>query len=215
MFQNREHAGQSLAEKLQEFKNRKDTIVLAIPRGGVVVGRQIADKLSLLFSALVVKKLGAPDNPELAIGALAPDGVRYINFDLALRNRVEQKYLDKEIKEKREEVEERVKQYQISNIKYRIKNNKNIILVDDGIATGATTFAAIKYLKKQIADNREQKIILAVPVFAKNTFNELKSKVERIVALEIPESFNAVGQFYREFPQVSDEEVIKLLGFSG
>lgn len=213
MFQNREQAGLSLAEKLKEFKNRKDTIVLSIPRGGVVVGKQIADKLNLPFSAIVVKKLGAPGNPELAIGAVAPDGIKYIDFGLALRIGAKQDYLDNEIEVKKKEIEERARKYRIKKLELRIKNKKIILLVDDGIATGATTFAALKYitnLKPPTTDDKRS-TILAVPVIAKDTYNKLKSEVDKIVTLEIPETFNSVGQFYREFPQVSDDEVIRLL----
>jgi len=221
VFQNREEAGELLTDRLSIYKKQKMVLVVAIPRGGVVVARQIATKLSLPLSIIVVKKLGAPANPELAIGALAPDGVRYIDFDLALRSGVEQEYLDREIRQKKEEVEERIKKFQIPNSKFQIKNNKIFILVDDGVATGATVLAAIRYIKesqkskvlprRQAGKSQKYKIILAVPVIAKETYNKLQTEVDEIVALEIPESFNAVGQFYKEFPQVSDEEVIKLL----
>lgn len=206
MFQNREEAGKLLADRLLNYKKQKETVILAIPRGGVVVARQIADNLSLPLSIVVVKKLGAPGNPELAIGALAPAGVKYINWDLALRSGVEQEYLDREIKDKSKEIKERIKKFQIPHSKFQIKNYKNFILVDDGVATGATTLAAIKYIRYI-----QSTIILAVPVIAKETYNKLQTEVDKIVALEVPESFGAVGEFYREFPQVSDGEVIKLL----
>lgn len=215
MFQNREEAGKLLSQKLKFYKNSQNAVILAIPRGGVVVGRQIAKILSVPLSIVVVKKLGAPHNPELAIGAIASSGVKYIDWDLVLRSGIEQEYLDQEIKEKGKEVEEREKKFlERSNLRggsTSLKDKKIIILVDDGIATGATTMAAIKYIKEQRTYNKEQNFILAVPVIAKETYVRLKSEVDNIIALEIPDSFNAVGQFYKDFPQVSDEEAIDLL----
>ncbi len=213
MFQNREEAGNLLSQKLNFCKNSKDTIILAIPRGGVVVGRQIAKILNLPLSLVVIKKLGAPKNPELAIGAIAPDGVKYIDWKLVERLEIEEEYLDHEIKDKSEEVKEKIKKFKIRNPKSEIRNKKKIILTDDGIATGATTLAAIKYIKHLYPKpyTLNPKIILAVPVIAKDTFDRLKSEVDKIVALEVPGSFKAVGQFYKEFEQIIDEEVIKLL----
>ncbi|MBI3379942.1 phosphoribosyltransferase [Candidatus Gottesmanbacteria bacterium] len=212
MFQNREEAGKLLAAELSKYKNNQDAVVLAIPRGGVVVGRQIADKLSLPLILAVVKKIGAPGNPELAIGALAPSNTKFIDWDLVFRSNVGQDYLDAELDAKRNEIEERVQKFKIRNLKSVIRNKKIIILTDDGIATGATTRAAINYIKI-ITKNQETiaKIILAIPVIAKETYDKIKKEVNKIFALEIPQSFNAVGQFYKEFPQVSDEEVMELL----
>ena len=213
MFQNREDAGELLSKKLTDYKKRRDAIVMAVPRGGVVVSRVVADKLSLFLYPLVIKKLGHPNNPELAIGALAPGNTKYVDWDLALRSGIEQDYLDKEIEIKRKKIEERIEKYQISKIKSQIQGKNTFILIDDGIATGATTLAAIKYIKsiKPPTTHYKPITILAVPVVAKETYNILHSQVDKIIALEIPESFGAVGQFYKEFPQVSDEEVIKLL----
>ncbi len=203
-----------LSRKLQNYAKHQNAIVVSIPRGGVVVGETIAEALNLPLDIIVVKKLGVPGNPELAIGAVAPGGIKFIDFDLALRSGVEQEYLDREIKDKSEKIRERIKKLKIRNPKSEIRNKKIIILVDDGIATGATTLAAIKYIKesqKSKVKSQKYKIILAVPVIAKATYDKLKFEVDKIIALEIPDAFSAVGQFYREFPQVSDEEVIKLL----
>lgn len=213
MFQNRQQAGIFLAEKLKEYKNNKDVIILAIPRGGMVVGREIAIKLNILLSVIVVKKLSAPYNPELAIGAVAPDGVKVVDWDLALRVGVEQNYFDREIGKKRGELKERIRKFRMKNSELRMKDEKIIILVDDGVATGATALAAIKYIKEHRSENIEHrtKIILSVPVIARDTYYRLNSEVDELVALEIPESFGAVGQFYREFPQITDDEVINIL----
>jgi len=223
MFVNREEAGELLAQSLQEYRDRDNAVVFAIPRGGVVVGNKIAKILHLPLKVIVVRKLGAPANPELAIGAVAPEGIQVIDEDLVFRLGVGKKYLDEEIKRKRRELQERMERFGIKNLELTIKNKKIMILVDDGVATGATTLAAIRYLKYLKlrtnlpvgkAGNLELKTILAVPVIAKDTYNRLQSEVDKIVALEIPESFGAVGEFYREFPQVDDEEVKNILSDS-
>lgn len=209
-----------LAQSLQEYKHRGDVIVFVIPRGGVVVGKEVTKALHLPLSAVVVRKLGAPGNPELAIGAVAPEGIQVIDEDLVFRLGVGKKYLDEEIKRKRRELQERMERFGIKNLELTIKNKKIMILVDDGVATGATTLAAIRYLKYLKlrtnlsvgkAGNLELKTILAVPVIAKDIYNRLKSEVDKIIALNIPDSFGAVGEFFREFPQVTDEEVKNIL----
>ena len=227
MFKNRVEAGRILSKKLVKYRRDKNATVLSIPRGGIIVGKELAKNLILPHSHIVVKKLSAPNNSELAIGALAPSGVKVIDWELALRIGVDQEYLDEEIKRKSREVEEREKKFKIQSRFNRdtIKDKKIIILVDDGVATGSTVLAAIKYIKEQRTKNKEQKIILAVPVIAQDTYNNLKSEVDpdqprlnrgqigvdEIVALEIPDSFSAVGQFYEEFPQVTDEEVLEII----
>jgi len=205
VFKNRVEAGRILSKKLVKYRRDKNATVLSIPRGGIIVGKELAKNLILPHSHIVVKKFSAPNNSELAIGALAPSGVKVIDWELALRIGVDQEYLDEEIKRKSREVEERMKKFSRSG---QISKFKTIILTDDGVATGSTVLAAIKYIKEQRTKNKEQKIILAVPVVAKDTFIKLKSEVDEIVALEIPDSFSAVGQFYKEFPQITDEEVI-------
>ena len=221
MFKNREEAGRILSKKLVKYRRDKNATVLSIPRGGIVVGKELAKNLILPHSHIVVKKLSAPNNSELAIGALAPSGVKVIDWELALRIGVDQEYLDEEIKRKSREVEEREKEFKIQlfnkaqgkNAKVKIKDKKIIILVDDGVATGSTILAALKYIKniKLTANDQKLKTILAVPVIAQDTYNKLKSEVNEIVALEIPDSFSAVGQFYEEFPQVTDEEVLEII----
>jgi predicted phosphoribosyltransferase len=214
MFQNREEAGLLIANKLKEYRDKNKTVVLAIPRGGVIVGRQIANELRLPLDIIIVKKISAPNNPELAIGAIAPSNVKYIDWDLVLRVGAEQEYLDEEIKRKQKEIEEKEKKFLMrSNLlggSTSLEDKKIIILVDDGIATGATVLAAIKYIK-QTTNNQKLITILAVPVIAEDAYNRIKSEVDRIIALEVPESFGAVGEFYEEFPQVSDEEVVSIL----
>ena len=150
MFKNREEAGKLLSSKLSGYQKDNDAIVLAIPRGGVIVGKQIANLLKIQFAVIIVKKLTAPHNPELAIGAITLGKIKIIDWDLALRLGVEQEYLDMEIEKKSKEVEERERKFSrpAGGLESRIKNKKIIILTDDGVATGATVLAAIKYIKE-------------------------------------------------------------------
>ncbi len=212
MFEDRYEAGKLLAEKLKEYQDRSDTLILAIPRGGVVVGSKIANILHLPLRVIVVRKLGAPDNPELAIGAIASDRVKIIDEKLALLVGASKQYLQEEIAKKTWEIAEKEKKLGIKKLNSWEVKGKTLIVTDDGVATGATTLAAIKYLRKLASENQEQvKIILAVPVIAKDTYDKLKSEVNKVVFLEMPESFGAVGEFYQEFPQVTDEEVKNIL----
>ncbi len=204
MFYDRRQAGSLLVERLKKAPLLK-AVIYAIARGGVVVGYEIARKLRLPFHVLIVKKIGAPYNSELAMGSIAPEKISYIDGKLALGLGIDQKQLDALMAVKEKELSERVEKYKI---KYpKSLSGKSIILTDDGVATGATVIAAIKYLRRKKA----QKVILAVPVVAKDTFVRLQPMVDKLIALEVAESFGAVGQFYEHFPQVSDEEVIKII----
>lgn len=205
MFQNREEAGKLLTRKLEKYKG-KGALVLAIPRGGVVVGKVVVQKLNLPLDIIVVKKIGAPSNPELAIGAVGPGNVVYWDKDLIGRlgiSKVQSSKLkvqsSKERREKEKILREGKDQVQVKG--------KTVVLVDDGVATGATAVAAQKALQKMGA----KKVILAVPVISKETFSDIKRYFDKVIALSVEEEFYAVGQFYREFPQVTDQEVIKLL----
>lgn len=188
-------------------------VVLSIPRGGVVIGSEIARILKVSLSAIVVKKLGAPGNPELAIGAVAPDNIKEIDWELTLRKGVEQDYFDWELKKKKQEIDRREKMYGLRDIKFLIKDKKTVILTDDGVATGATVLAAIKYIRnlKNKLGLQSLQIILAIPVIAKDTLERLKCETDGVTTLEAPKSFGAVGEFYSEFPQVSDAQVLNIL----
>lgn len=209
MFKDRNEAGKLLSEKLDKFRNRSDTLILGLPRGGVVVAGEVARKLNLPLQVLSVKKLGAPYNSELAIGAVAPGGVKWLDYDMIKVLGVDEDYLDEEIKRKGQEAEEKNRKFQSVKSEYRNINFKNIILIDDGVATGATVRAAIKYIREKM---KKVKIILAVPVIAKEVFSSLKSEVDSVTTLEVPEYFGAVGQFYQEFGQVEDSQVLEILG---
>ena len=186
VFLNRIHAGRLLARRLFSQK-REESLVAAIPRGGVVVGYEISTFLKLPLVALVIKKVPTFGQPELAAGAVGPEGV----------------YIGKKSGRIEKLVAERVKKYgSLTDFK-----GKKIILVDDGVATGATIETAIYYLRnKGVAQ-----ITIAVPVVAKNEFERLTKLADKVVALEIPDEFDAIGEFYKDFSQVNDSKVLQLL----
>ncbi len=201
-FIDRADAGRMLVPKLKD--KVKDSIVLAIPRGGVIVGDIIASELNLMLDVICPRKLGAPGNPELAIGAIMHDGTYILNHDMIYMLRVDEEYIKEEMERKKKESMRRLMLYR-SGITYDI-NNKNIILVDDGIATGSTVYVAVKWLKT----NNIKDLIIATPVIAADTLHKLKS-IDNIIAILTPYDFNAVGEFYEHFEEVSDEQVKNIL----
>ncbi len=203
MIKNRSDAGSKLAEKLTDIVKGEESIVLAIPRGGVVVGKEISKKLSCPLDVIISKKITPPSFPEYAIGAITFDGTIYRgeNWD---RYSQESKF-EEEKNKKYLEVKRRLEEYR-GNSDYKF-DNKTVILVDDGIATGSTVFVLLKWLSKQ----KVKRIILAVPVIPATTYEEMKPLVDNLVALEIPTEFTALGKFYKEFDQVSDNEVMTIL----
>ncbi len=202
MFKDRKEAGQKLTDKLKKYQNQKDTLVLAIPRGGVVVALEIAKGLNLPLDIVVVRKIGAPQDPEFAIGAVDEEG----NIVKNLEVEVSKEYLAKEAQKEKEEIKRRLKEYR-GNKKEPDLEGKTIILVDDGIATGLTTIAAINFLKLK----KTKEIILATPVIAKDALEKIKGKALKVYYLAAPELFFAVGQFYDFFPQTEDLEVKNIL----
>ena len=203
MIKNRIEAGKQLAEKLFNLLQDEECIVLAIPRGGVVVGNEIAKKLGSNLDVVVSKKITPPSSPEYAIGAITSDGTIY--FGPYWKQFSNEPYFENEIEKKKIEVKRRLNEYRGSE-KYQIKG-KTVILVDDGVATGATVFVLLKWLSKLEC----KRIILAIPVIPSQTFEQMSSLVDNLIAIMIPQEFSAVGQFYREFDQVSDKEVLKIL----
>jgi predicted phosphoribosyltransferase len=202
VFTDRYQAGKLLARKLHFLKG-KDAILLAIPRGGVVVGKAMAKKLDLPLDIVVTRKLGAPHQPELAIGAVGPDHTIVLNRELINELGVDSEYLEDEIRRQERVLQERITKYRGDRSEPDLAG-KAVILVDDGIATGATVEAAIKYLRTK----EPKEIILAVPVAPKSTIEEFEKLVDKMVVLLAPEDFRAVGDYYESFPQVTDEEVI-------
>lgn len=204
MFESREHAGEVLAKLLKSYRHAKDTLVVGIARGGVVVANVISQKLSLPLHVLVVKKIGAPGNAELAIGAIGPDKTLYWDRELIQKLSLSQKALKSLKLEKQKEQEEKEKELHIPKMDIV---GKAILLVDDGVATGATVQVAQMYFKKKGA----KEIILVTPVISKDVYSRMRQMFHDIIAPEIGSNFRAVGQFYQKFEQVSDKEVIQYM----
>ncbi len=202
MIKDRIEAGKLLGKRLSAL-DIKEPIVLAIPRGGIIVGHEVAKVLNCKLDVVISKKITPPENPEYAIGAITYDGTiyegEYWNKFTNYPN------FDEELDRKKIEVKRRLEEYR-GTADYNLKE-KIIILVDDGIATGSTVFAILNWLNKQ----NVEKILLAIPVIPVSTHADIERKVSQIIALEIPIEFSAVGQFYKEFDQVSDQEVKKII----
>ncbi len=204
-FADRVEAGKRLALAFCHFAG-KNAIVLAIPRGGVVVGYEIADELSLPLDVIIPRKIGAPDNAELAIGAMTEDGTIILDERLVSYLGVSQDYIRAESSRQKSEIERRLKVYR-GNEPYPNLKGRDVIAVDDGIATGSTMKAALASVKNKGA----RTVIVAVPVAPPSTIEELNKQADRVVCLYTPEYFQAIGQFYVDFNQTTDEEVIELL----
>lgn len=205
MFADRVDAGRRLAERLAG-REYPQGLVLAIPRGGVVVGAEIARALGLLLDIIIPRKIGAPYNPELAIGAVTQDGTAIFNEELLRRFSLTQAAKEKLVAEAVAETNRRMRLYR-GDKPVLSWHGRTIILTDDGIATGFTVTAALRSLRK--AD--PQRIVLAVPVAPPDTLETLRPEVDELICLLVPEIFMAVGQFYYSFEQTSDQEVISLL----
>jgi len=203
-FRDRKDAALQLVQKLTWLKD-KDLLVLAIPRGGVVVGDVIAKSLDAKLDIIVPRKLGAPSNPELAIGAVMHDGSSYLNDYVVKMLNVDQEYIRSEIKEQVREIERRLELFRGSK-KYDLAD-KTIVLVDDGIATGATTMVAVTWVKKQ----KPKMVVLATPVAPGEVAKTLEPVVDKLIVLMMPLEFGAVGEFYEDFSQVGDEDVVEIL----
>ncbi len=202
MIRNRIEAGQLLAEKLLAL-DIKEPLVLAIPRGGVIVGHEIANKLRCKLDIVISKKITPPDNPEFGIGAITHDGTLYKGEYWNYYS--DNTKFDDEVTKKRKEVKRRLEEYR-GTTDYKLEKSA-VILVDDGIATGSTVFAILDWLFNQ----KSKKILLAIPVIPASTYRILEKKISPIITLEIPTEFSAVGQFYEQFDQVSDKEVKEIL----
>ena len=205
-FANRTEAGLKLAEELRYYRGRSDTIVIGLPRGGVITAAAVAETLDLPFDVLVVRKLGTPGQEELAMGAIGPGGVRVLNEDVIRFCGIQQRDIDDVTAYERSEVERRERQFRAGEPPLNVAR-MNVILVDDGVATGSTMAAAIDVLRKQ----RPKSIIVAVPIVPPDTAERLRTRVDEFVCLETPASFEAVGYWYVDFAQVDDGEVVRVL----
>ena len=206
MFRNRSEAGSRLAAQLDRYKDRNDVIVLALPRGGVVTGYEIARAIGAPLDVLIVRKIGFPYQPELAAGAVAETGSVVLNRDIISMGGLSEEAFRPEVDRQKEEIARRIVLYRAGR-KLSNLTGKTVILVDDGVATGATMKAAITALKKE----HIAKLVVALPVGPPETVEVLRRMVDEFICLETPLYFMAVGAHYGDFTQVTDEEVVKLL----
>ncbi|MHB1946713.1 MAG: phosphoribosyltransferase [Gammaproteobacteria bacterium] len=205
-YLDRTEAGKILAEHLKAYANRADAIVLALPRGGVPVAYEIAQALNLPLDVYIVRKLGVPGHEELAMGALAMGGVTVFNEDIVRDLSIPKAMIDKVIKKEQDELSRRELAYR-DNLPFPKLANKTVILVDDGIATGATIRAAVMALRQL----NPASIVIAVPVAEKSTCEKMEKIADKVVCPLRPSLFYAVGAWYDHFDQTEDEEVHQLL----
>jgi putative phosphoribosyl transferase len=217
-FHDRRDAGKYLAEKIKVYiknnftlESKKDIfIVMAIPRGGVIIGDIIASELKINMDIIISKKIGAENNPELAIGAIMADGSYILNEDIVNRINISEEYIRTQIEIQKKEIERRLIEFKGKKEYHNNLKDKVIILVDDGIATGATILAAVKWIKEK---QHCKRLIVAVPVAPaeSNIMDKLNQIADKVIVIFTPYDFAAVGQFYEHFDQVSDKEVKEIM----
>ena len=205
-FTDRRHAGRVLASRLTKYAGRDDVIVLALPRGGVPVAYEVASALGAPMDVFLVRKLGTPGHRELAMGAIASGGVRVINHDVVQWYGISEAVIDRIAREEQEELERREREYRDDRPAPDL-TDKIVILIDDGLATGSTMRAAAHAVRAR----RPARTVVAVPVGAPQTCAELSAVADEVICVRMPEPFSAVGQWYLNFEQTSDEEVRDLL----
>ena len=205
LFKDRREAGKRLAEELKSYAG-KDTIVLALPRGGVVIGFEVAKALQVPLDVIITRKIGAPTAPEYAIGAVAENGEVLLNDEEIRLLGISRRYIDEEIRRQKIEIERRIGLYR-GGKRLPSLSGKRVILVDDGIATGFTVKTSIRAVR---AENPRE-LVLAVPVAPAEVIDELAPLVDAVVCLATPSPFIAVGAWYRSFEQTTDDEVRSLL----
>jgi predicted phosphoribosyltransferase len=206
LFQDRFEAGRILASRLSQFAQRNDVIVLGLPRGGIPVAFEVAKALNSPLDVFVVRKLGVPGREELAMGAIASSGIRVVNRAVVDALGIKNDEIEEAATEQRAELERREREYRSGRPMLDV-HNRTVILIDDGLATGSSMRVAVMALRKR----EPGRIVIAVPVAAPSTCEELESEADQVVCAVTPEPFLAVGQWYRDFRQTSDDEVHKLL----
>lgn len=205
-FRDRIHGGQLLAQKLMQYAYREDVLVLAVPRGGVPVGFEVAQALHAPLDVFVLRKLGVPWQEELAFGAVASGGVRVVEQETIDALGLTSEEIEAVVEREQSELRRRERVYRDDRPAPHVQG-KTVLLVDDGIATGSSMLAAIAALRQL----KPVKIVVAVPVAAASTTKRLQKIADEFVAVEVPAAFYAVGQFYADFQPTSDEEVVDLL----
>lgn len=202
MFRDRRHAGEVLASELAEYRGQPDAVLLALPRGGVPVAAAIARNLHLPLDVLPVHKIGAPIQPEYAVGAVASDGLVVLDEEAIAAMHISQADLDSVIAREQEELLRREREYRDGRPALTL-DGKTAILIDDGLATGYTMLVAVHAAQRE----RAAKVVVAVPVAPQETIDRLRKEADEVVCAYVPPRLLAVGQFYENFGQVSDEEV--------
>ncbi len=206
LYKNRTEAGRQLARALGFLGGDRSVLVLAIPRGGVPVAREIADSVGAPLDVIIVRKIGAPGNPELAVGAVTQDGDPVIDRELVRTLRVPEDYLKREAASESAEVRRRLEEYR-GDRPYPHLDGKTVVIVDDGVATGSTVLAAVQSAKRRGA----RSVMVAVPVGPRDTISMLAGSADRVVCLSTPDPFYAIGEFYQDFSQVADAAVKEIL----
>lgn len=205
-FENRNDAGVWLAYKLANYKDNEGIIVLALPRGGVVIGYEIASYLNCPLDVIIIRKLSFPGNPELAIGAISENGTTILDKSMISLYEISEEYIQEEISRQKALIEKRVDLYRKEHTLPDLKE-KIVILVDDGVATGATIKAAISTLRAE----EVKRLIIAIPVAPLETAKELDVLVDELICLQAPYDFVSVGSYYKDFAQVTDSDVVDIL----
>lgn len=205
MFENRADAGRQLADLLTDRDINVD-VVLAVPRGGLPIGRIIADRFNVPLDIVSARKIGAPHHPELAIGAVASDGTTWLNEPLIDDLGVGASYIEERTEHERQAAAGKIEQYRGDRPPLDVRD-KTVLIVDDGIATGATTTACIR----QIKNSGAKRVFLAVPVAPPDTVERIRNEVDEVICVETPSHFEAVGQFYESFEQVPDKRAKEYL----
>jgi len=209
MFKNREEAGELLAQELIQFRKDPSAILLALPRGGVAVAYQLSLALHLALDVLITRKIGAPGNSEYALGAVSETGAVYWNREALLGLSLTERQLSAAVQAQQKEVTRRVALYRQGR-PFPDLNDRTVILVDDGLATGATFFASVATARQ----GNPRRVIGAIPVGPRSTVEEARKLVDQLIVLRIPDPFYAVGNFYRDFEQVEDREVLQYLNLA-
>lgn len=205
LFKNRREAGEKLAAQLEAYKGRKP-LILAVPRGGVTVAEPVWENIGGELDLIITRKIGAPYQPELAIGAVSGDGFVMLNNNIVSRLNVTEDYINTAAEKEQNEIRRRLKIYR-GNRSMPLIDNRLVVIIDDGVATGYTLLAALRSLQEK----NPVKLVLAIPVGPPDTLTMLENEVDELLCLEAPVHFSAVGQFYRQFDQVSDSEVTAIL----
>ena len=206
VFSDRKDAGRKLAKKLEKYKEDPNAVLLGLPRGGVVTAYEISRKLKLPLDIVVPRKIGAPGNPELAIGAITESGEGIFNEETVQYTGASKEYIDKTVAEEKKEAQRRLDTYRGGKPGIDLKG-KTVILVDDGIATGSTMRAAIVSAKAKKA----AKVVVAVPVLPRDNVKKFEKEADELIYLDAPLFFGAVGAFYEKFDQTEDKEVVEIM----